>query len=41
MGYEYFREKIIFPSTPVPGTDNDQSLIHFEFLISLILGEVK
>ena len=26
MGYEYFGEKIIFPSTPVPGVNNDQSL---------------
>ena len=28
MGYEFFEEKIIFPSAPVPGTNNDQSLIH-------------
>ena len=27
MGYEFFEEKIIFPSTPVPGINNDQSLI--------------
>ena len=26
MGYEFFEEKIIFPSAPVPGIDNDQSL---------------
>ena len=26
MGYEIFGEKIIFPSTPVPGINNDQSL---------------
>ena len=26
MGYEFFEEKIIFPSTPVPGFNNDQSL---------------
>ena len=26
MGYEFFEEKIIFPSTPVPGINNDQSL---------------
>ena len=34
-------KKIIFPSTPVPGIDNDQSLNYFEFSISLILEEVK
>ena len=27
MGYEFFEEKIIFPSTPVPGINNDQSLM--------------
>ena len=27
MGYEFFGEKIIFPSAPVPGINNDQSLI--------------
>ena len=26
MGYEFFGEKIIFPSAPVPGINNDQSL---------------
>ena len=26
MGYEFFGEKIIFPSAPVPSIDNDQSL---------------
>ena len=26
MGYEFFGEKIIFPSTLVPGINNDQSL---------------
>ena len=25
MGYEFFEEKIICPSTPVPGINNDQS----------------
>ena len=29
MGYEFFEEKIIFPSTPVPGINNDQSLTEF------------
>ena len=29
MGYEFFVEKIIFPSTPVLGINNDQSLISF------------
>ena len=29
MGYEFFGEKIIFPSTLVPGINNDQSLISF------------
>ena len=26
MGYEFFEEKIIFPSALVPGINNDQSL---------------
>ena len=26
MGYELFGEKIILPSAPVPGINNDQSL---------------
>ena len=26
MAYEFFGEKIIFPSGPVPGINNDQSL---------------
>ena len=26
MGYEFFGENIIFPSAPVPGINNDQSL---------------
>ena len=26
MGYEFFGEEIIFPSAPVPGINNDQSL---------------
>ena len=26
MGYEFFEEKIIFPSASVPGINNDQSL---------------
>ena len=25
MGKEFFQRKIIFPSTPVPGINNDQS----------------
>ena len=29
MGYEFFGEKIIFPSTPVPGINNDQSITTF------------
>ena len=29
MGYEFFCEIIIFPSAPVPGINNDQSLISF------------
>ena len=28
MGYEFFGEKIIFASAPVPGINNDQSLRH-------------
>ena len=31
MGYEFSGEKIIFPSTPVPGANNDQSL-RFKFM---------
>ena len=27
MGYEFFGEKITFPSTPVLGINNDQSLM--------------
>ena len=26
MGYDILENKIIFPSTPVPGVNNDQSL---------------
>ena len=26
MGYEFFGEKITFPSAPVPGINSDQSL---------------
>ena len=29
MGYEFFEDKIIFPSAPVPGINNDQSLRYF------------
>ena len=29
MGHEFFGEKITFPSTLVPGIDNDQSLSLF------------
>ena len=31
MGYEFFEEKIIFPSAPVPGINNDQSLILYTY----------
>ena len=31
MGYEFFGEKIIFPSAPVPGINNDQSLIYKKY----------
>ena len=27
MSYEFFGEKIIFPSAPAPGINNDQSLM--------------
>ena len=27
MGYEFFGEKVVFPFTPVPGVNDDQSLI--------------
>ena len=33
MGYEFFEEKIIFPSAPVPGINNDQSLIRLFFVL--------
>ena len=34
MGYEFFGEKIIVPSAPVPGINNDQSLnYYFSFRI--------
>ena len=29
MGYEFFGEKLIFPSALVPGINNDQSLTGF------------
>ena len=32
MGYEFFGEKIIFPSTPVLGINNDQSLKLFNLM---------
>ena len=38
IGYEFFGEKIIFPSAPVSGINNDQSLkssISFAAAISL------
>ena len=34
MGYEFFGEKIIFPSAPVPGINNDQSLTGNALLIA-------
>ena len=37
MGYEFFGEKIIFPSAPVPGANNDQSLT----VLVLSQSEVK
>ena len=33
MGYEFFQGKIIFPSAPVPGINNDQSLISMAFFV--------
>ena len=33
MGYEFFEEKIIFPSALVPGINNDQSLNYHNFHI--------
>ena len=32
MGYEFFGEKIIFPSAPVPSINNDQSLMYSRVL---------
>ena len=41
MGYEFFGEKIIFPSTPVPGLNNDQSLMSSsDEQVNLCFGEV-
>ena len=36
MGYEIFRERSIFPSAPVPGINNDQSLIETYFLLRVV-----
>ena len=36
MGYEFFGEKIIFPSAPVPGINNDQSLNRHVGLTSIL-----
>ena len=40
MGSEFFGEKIIFPSAPVPGINNDQSLISYECIypVRLTIG---
>ena len=42
MGYEFFGEKIIFPSAPVPGINNDQSLngIRHNTIISKIINRL-
>ena len=37
MGYEFFVEKIIFLSAPVPGINNDQSLNGFLCLLIVFL----
>ena len=39
MGYEFFGEKIIFPSAPVPGINNDQSLMSTLNLLCVDLVE--
>ena len=31
MGYDFFGEKIIFPSTPIPCINNDESLFSQNF----------
>ena len=36
MGYEFFGEKIIFPSAPVPGINNDQSLIASQLALKFL-----
>ena len=41
MGYEFFGEKIIFPSALVPGIDNDQSLIKIKSLNSFQFSTVS
>ena len=40
MGYEFFEEKIIFPSAPVPGINNDQSLTVWHGLLCWILRSI-
>ena len=41
MGYEFFEEKIIFPSAPVPGINNDQSLTDIKMLWAKIMKLVR
>ena len=40
MGYEFFGEKIIFPSAPVPGINNDQSLTDFTLGVFVLVNTV-
>ena len=35
MGYDFFHGKIIFPSAPVPGINNDQSLKEQDGLVNV------
>ena len=37
MGYEFFGEKIIFPSAPVLGINNDQSLSAVTIMLCFIV----
>ena len=34
MGYEFFKEEIIFPSAPVRGINNDESLNHSNYVVN-------
>ena len=41
MGYEFFGEKIIFPSAPVSGNNSDQSLTFRQPIQRMIGGSMS